>query len=72
MSAKGLEFLANTIAAGFRAMKAEFRQQRTAIEQTQAAVVEYSRSVEERDAMKGERLAKLEADVRELHRQAAQ
>jgi hypothetical protein len=53
-------------------MKAEFRQQRTAIEQTQAAVVEYSRSVEERDAMKGERLAKLEADVRELHRQAAQ
>jgi hypothetical protein len=70
MSTKGLEFLANTIAAGFRAMKAEFRQQRTAIEQTRLAVVEYSRSVEQRDEVKGERLGKLELEVRELQRKA--
>jgi hypothetical protein len=70
MSAKGLEFLANTIAAGFRAMKNEFRSQRTAIEQTRLAVVEYSRSVEARDEVKAERLGKLEEDVRRLQRAA--
>jgi hypothetical protein len=69
---KGLEHLANTIAAGFRSMKNEFRTQRTSIEQLQTAVVEYHRSSEDRDALKGQRLADLEEAVRELRRKAAQ
>lgn len=55
-----LDDLVRTIAAGFRAMKNEMRAQRNAIEQTQMAVVEYSRSTEDRTALHGERIQRLE------------
>jgi hypothetical protein len=59
-----IEDLAKTIAAGFRAMKNELRSQRAAIEQTQEAVVQYSRHVEERQALHGERIQRLEEESR--------
>lgn len=59
-----LDDLVRTVAAGFRAMKNELRSQRTAIEQTQEAVVQYSRSVEERNALHGERIQRLEEALR--------
>jgi hypothetical protein len=59
-----IEDLAKTIAAGFRAMKNELRSQRAAIEQTQEAVVQYSRHVEERQALHGERIQRLEEELR--------
>ena len=70
MSAKGLEFLANTIAAGFRAMKAEFRGHRVALGQLQEAVVAYDRKTSDNHALHGKRLADLEADLREVKRKA--
>lgn len=63
-----IDDLAKTIAAGFRAMKNELRAQRTAIEQTQEAVVQYSRSVEDRDAARLDAIARLRTDVDELRR----
>lgn len=70
--AKTVDDLARLLAAGFRTLKLEAQAQRRGIEQLQEAVVEYSRSVEARDGVKGERLSKLESDVRELQRKAAE
>jgi hypothetical protein len=70
--AKNLDDIARLMAAGFRSMKLELQAQRRAIEQTQIATVEYHRSSEDRDGLKGERLGKLETDVRELQRKAAE
>jgi len=66
--AKSLDDLARTIAAGFRAMKNEMRSQRVAIAQTQQAVVEYSRSVEDRDERRAKLVAELADEVAELKR----
>jgi hypothetical protein len=71
MGKKTLDDIARLMAAGFRAQRIEAQAQRRAIQQLQEAVVQYSRSVEQRDEVKGERLGKLETDVRELQRKAA-
>jgi DNA-directed RNA polymerase subunit F len=67
-----IEDLARSIAAGFRALKNEARQQRQGITQLQEAVVEYSRSVEQRDARHAEDISRLQEEVRELQRQDAE
>lgn len=67
-----LDDLAKTIAAGFRAMRNELRAQRVGIQQTQEAVVQYSRHVEERDERRAMDIARLQSDVSELKRRAAE
>jgi hypothetical protein len=64
--------LANTMAAGLRAVCNEMRAQRRAIEQLQTVVVEYSRNVEARDARRAEDISRLQEEVRELQRQDAE
>lgn len=68
---KGLEHLANTIAAGFRSLKTEMRGHRVALGQVQSALVSYNQSVDRREAANVQRIADLEADVEELKRKVA-
>jgi hypothetical protein len=66
-----MKALAATIATGMRSISAELRQQRIAIAQLQIGVVEYHRSVEQRDELRTRRLADLEAAVKTLQAKAA-
>jgi hypothetical protein len=65
---KGLDHLANTIAAGFRAMKVEFRGHRVALGQLQSVIVSYDRRVQEEQAAQGQRITDLETELREFKR----
>ncbi len=63
-----IDDLAKTIAAGFRAMKNEFQAQRVAVRQTQEAVVEYSRHVEERHALFSDSLEDAKLNLEQVKR----
>lgn len=71
MAKKTTDDLARLLAAGFRQLRLEAQAQRRSIEQLQTAVVEYSRSVEQRDGLKAERLDKAEADIRVLQQKVS-
>jgi hypothetical protein len=67
---KGLEHLATTIAAGFRAMKVEFRGHRVALGQLKEVVVAYDSRVQEQQAAQGQRMANLEQELAQLKRKS--
>jgi hypothetical protein len=66
--ARSIDDLARLLAAGFRSMRLEMAQQRTAIEQLQEAVVQYSRHVEQRDESRMDAIQRLQAEVADLKR----
>lgn len=67
-----IDDLAKLLAKGFRGMRKELRDQRENIAQTRVAVVEYSRSVEDRDKLRLEQIDALRHDVNELKRRGMQ
>lgn len=67
-----IDDLAKLLAKGFRGMRKELRDQRENISQTRRAVVEYSRSVEDRDKLRMEQIDALRHDVNELKRKGMQ
>ncbi len=71
MPKKTIDDLARLMAAGFRAQRLEAQAQRKAISQLQEAVVQYSRTVEERDSARMDAIQRLHTDVQELKRKAA-
>lgn len=71
MAKKTLDDMAHMMAAGFRALRLELGQQRTAITQLQEAVVQYSRSVEQRDEARLDAIQRLQGEVQELKRKGS-
>jgi hypothetical protein len=69
--ARSTEHLAHLMAAGFRMMRVELQAQRTAIAQLQEAVVQYSRSVEQRDEARLDAIQRLQAEVQEIKRKGS-
>jgi hypothetical protein len=67
-----IDDLARLLATGFRSIKNELRSGRQGIAQLQEAVVQYSRSVEQRDERRQADISRLQEEVRELQRQDAE